>query len=399
MIKKPSFLLLFLLISFGSVSAVLFTPALPQISQFFQVSDSSTQLTVTLFLVGYAMGQLIYGPLANGYGRKKALLMGIGLEIIASMLCVTTRFLPWFWLLVFARFLMALGASVGLKMTFTLVADCYDTVEGNKIISHLMMAFAITPGLGIALGGVLTDHFGWASCFSALGLYGILLFLLAYNMQETLAMPDKNALEIRTIVKKYGHTVKNLPLVCGATLMGCGTAFVYVFASLAPFIAMNHFYLSPMEYGNWNLIPPIGIILGSQLAAKATQKFPPLKAITLGLSIIISSVIVMLLAFLHQMHQAYILFFPLSMIYVGISFIFGNASALAMHATEDKSSASAMMNFINMGIATVSVLLLSLLNTTAPLGLPIVFLILSLFAIGAMQILRQNTAKEKRSVR
>lgn len=73
-IKKPSFFFLFLLISFGSVNAVLFTPALPEISQYFDIKQSVASFTITIFLIGYSFGQLIYGPLANGYGRKSLLL-------------------------------------------------------------------------------------------------------------------------------------------------------------------------------------------------------------------------------------------------------------------------------------------------------------------------------------
>ncbi len=390
--KKPSFLLLFLLISFGSVAAVLFTPALPQISQFFEVTENKVQLTITLFLVGYAVGQLIYGPLANGYGRKIALIFGIALEIIASIFCLLAAKLHLFWLLVAARLLMALGASVGLKMTFTLVADCYEPTEGNKLISHLMMAFAITPGLGVALGGWLTQHYDWPSCFLALAVYGIFLLLLALPMRETALNLDKEALKPRSIINKYKKAFMNIPLLCGGILMGSGTAFVYVFASLAPFIAMNLMHLQPATYGSWNLLPPVGIILGSQLAARASKLLSPLKAIYLGLTIAIIGIAIMFIAFLYGQALAKFLFFPLVIIYVGISFIFGNASSVAMQSTEDKSTASAVMNFINMGIATICVLLLGFVSSTNLLLLPSAFVLLGALGIFSALLLMKHGA-------
>lgn len=274
-IKKPSFLLLFLLISFGSVSAVLFTPALPQISVYFDISNSAAQLTITLFLVGYAVGQLLYGPLANGLGRKKALYIGIGLEIISSLICVLSASLHTFWLLVLARLMMALGASVGLKMSFTLVADCYTPEETTRVISNLMIAFAITPGLGVALGGFLTQHFGWQSCFYFLAFYGVFLFYLTYRMPETATVIDHNALKLSNIFYKYTRKLKNKQLLLGGSLMGCATAFVYLFAALAPFIAMQRMHLNPSEYGLWNLLPPIGIITGSTISARLSNVFVP----------------------------------------------------------------------------------------------------------------------------
>lgn len=371
--RKPAFILLFLLISFGSVSAVLFTPALPQISTYFGVTNSSAQLTITLFLIGYAVGQLLYGPLANGYGRKIALYIGIFLEIVSSLVCVLSASLHWFWLLVVARLFMALGASVGLKMSFTLVSDCYSPQESTKVISHLMIAFAITPGLGVALGGFLTQHLGWQSCFYFLTLYGIFLLYLTYRMPETATAIDQSALKLSNILHKYSRKLKNKQLLLGGALMGCATAFVYVFASLAPFIAMQQMHLNPSQYGLWNLLPPIGIISGSQLSAYLAKRLPAIRAISLGISIMVLGVVLMFIAFaLHWLSPIW-LFLPLMIIYIGMSFVFANASTLAMQTVQDKSSASAMMNFINMGIATLSVLLLGFISTQSSLLLPLVY--------------------------
>src|ERR1700722_395130 len=116
--SKPSFFTLLLMISFASVNAVLFAPALPDIARYFSISDNTAQQTMTWFLVGYALGQLIYSPFANRFGRKPALYIGISLQIISSLLCVLSGAIHEYWLLVLGRFFLALGAGVGLKMTF-----------------------------------------------------------------------------------------------------------------------------------------------------------------------------------------------------------------------------------------------------------------------------------------
>lgn len=377
MTKKPSFLLLFLLISFGSVTAVLFTPALPEIQNYFNVSENQTQLTITLFLVGYALGQLLYGPLANGLGRIKALTIGVIVEIIACFLCVVSGWLHAFWLLVGARLLMAFGASAGLKMTFTLIADCYEDQESRRLISHLMMAFAITPGLGIALGGLLTTYFGWQSCFIALGLYGLFVLSLVLNTSETAKIIDKRSLNLGIILKKYHQKFCSLPLWMGGFFMGIGGACIYIFASIAPFISDKYLHLNASEYGLWNLLPPIGIIIGSQLSAHFSEKFTHVKAIAIGLSIALLGSLLMLLSFVLQQWQGIFLFSPLMVVYIGISFIFGNASTLAMQSDEDKSSASAVMNFVNIGLSTFSVFILSSLSIHNPLILPVSFVLLT----------------------
>src|SRR5689334_10474305 len=95
-----SFPTLLMLISFASVNAVLFTPALPQIADFFSISIESAQQTLGLFLIGYTLGQLLYGPLANRFGRKPALYGGVGLQILSSLLCVLAGSLQFYPLLI-----------------------------------------------------------------------------------------------------------------------------------------------------------------------------------------------------------------------------------------------------------------------------------------------------------
>src|SRR5476651_1390808 len=98
--RQLSFITLLLMISFASVNAVLFTPALPNIAHFFNISNTQAQHTITWFLIGYALGQLLYGPLANRYGRKPALYIGISIQILSSLLCVYSGYLDQYWLLV-----------------------------------------------------------------------------------------------------------------------------------------------------------------------------------------------------------------------------------------------------------------------------------------------------------
>ncbi len=152
--------LLFLLVSFASVGGVLCTPALPQIEVFFAVSYEKAQLVITSYLVGYALGQLPYGPLANGLGRKKTLYIGVAFSIVGCLLSVLSFFTVSFSLLILGRWIQALGACVGMKVSFTMIADVYDQVRAAKEISKTIIAFAIMPGLAIALGGFLTQIIG-----------------------------------------------------------------------------------------------------------------------------------------------------------------------------------------------------------------------------------------------
>lgn len=395
---RPSFLLLFLLISFGSVTAVACTPALPAISLFFGVGAKRTDLVITLFLIGYAVGQLLYGPLANRFGRKIPLYIGISVEILASILCVLAAPLHAFWLLLLARLCMALGASVGLKMTFTLVADAYSQEEMRKIVSHLMLASAITPPLGVAIGGFLSERWGWVSTFYFMALYGLLMLWLTLHMPETAKSRDPHALKFSKIMTKYAATLKTVQLPLAGFIMGSATAFVYVFATLAPFIVMEWMHLSPSQYGLWNLVPSIGIIAGSQLSARLSRTLSPLKAVALGTTIIAIGTFIMGAGFWGGHIVPITLFIPLLVIYVGLGFVYANASGIATGASQDKSNASAMMSFINMGVATLTVLLLGITHVSPVTLLPMAYsalvgcMVLFLVILSALGYIPRNSA-------
>jgi MFS family permease len=367
------FFTLILMMSFASVNAVMFTPALPDIANFFDITHDAAQLTISWFLIGYAVGQLLYGPLANRFCRKPAIYGGIILQIISSFICVLAGFWHEYYILVIGRLLLALGAGVGLKMTFTLVNECYPPKVASKKISYLILAFAITPGLSAALGGTLNQHFGWMSCFYACAGYGMILLTLATRLPETQSAPNYNALKWEHLLHSYGVQFKNRRLVFAALMMGASTCFVYTFAAIAPFVAINMLGMDSAQYGLANILPSLGLAVGSLTSAKLSEKFDNDPMIKIGLIIASIGILIMLAAAWLHANAIHSIFIPMMVIYMGLSAILGNASAIAMSDVKDKSHGAAVMSFINMGTATVVVLGLGWLPVSIYL-MPVLFI-------------------------
>ena len=373
---KPSSVTLLMMISFASVNAVLFTPALPNIAHFFAIHTSVAQQTMTWFLIGYALGQLVYGPIANRFGRKRALYAGLSLQIASSLLCVLSGILHEYLLLVLGRFLLALGSGVGLKMTFTLVHESYETKIANQKITYLALAFAVTPALGVALGGILNEYYGWVSCFYAGGIYGLILLFLVTRLPEMQTTLDFDALKIKNMIHGYASQFKNIQLVTGGLLMGGVTAFTYVFAAVAPFVAIDLHGMSSTTYGIANLLPTIGLISGSLFSAQFSKKYSIRGGILLGILTTGFSNILMMIAILLHQSTVVALFIPMMLNYFGLSLIYANASTIAMSNASDKSHGSSVMSFINMGLVVAIVLSVSLFST-AELLLPTVYIVIS----------------------
>lgn len=354
--QHPSFFMLLLLISFPAVNAVLFTPGLPNLTSAFNISTDQSQYTLSFFLIGYALGQLIYGPLANRFGRKPTIYSGICLQILSSLLCVLAGKILCYPLLILGRLLLALGAGVGLKMTFTLVNDCYPPQMASKKISYLTLAFAITPGISIALGGLLNEHYGWISCFYAGAFYGFLLLLLMTRLPETLEAIDQHALKIKNLLQGYARQFKTISVVAGGLMMGMVTSYIYVFASIAPFIAMNILGMTSTEYGIANMLPTSGLVCGSLFSAHRSDAHPVKNTIYLGIIFISIGLAFMAAMVFAQQPATLSLFLPMTIVYFGLALILANASSIAMGQASNKSQAAAVMSFVNMSTATVSVL-------------------------------------------
>lgn len=377
------FFILLLLVSFGSVSAVLCTPALPAIKEFFGVSVGSVQLIITTYLAGYALGQLPYGPLANGLGRKKALYIGISLAIFGSLLCAASSFFGSFTLLVFARFIQALGACVGLKMSFTMVLDVYDSAKATRLISRFLVAFAIMPGIASAIGGGLVQWLNWESCFYFLALFGLVMLFFVSRLPETSHARDRKALKIREIFSDYRSKFTNSRLLLCGFLVGPGTAVVYVFAARAPFIGIDLIGMRPDTFGLLSCIPSIGMLIGSFSTTWMMKRFALFPLLRLGIWACFFIALIMFIAFAVFSPSIGSLFILISLIYIADAWVFTIGSSMGLTTAKNKSNASAVFNCLNIGTALIAVLLSEWLYPQVAIVLPISML----FLFGVMVII------------
>lgn len=359
--KKPSALVLLFLISFGSIGAVLFTPALPTMSDYFHISSSAAQFTITAYLLGYAFGQLPYGPLANRFGRKKTILIGVALEIIGAALSVFSASMHSFYLLILARFITATGACVGLMMSFTIISDFFHEQQARVLISYLLTAFAIMPGLSVTIGGFLTSYCGWISTFYFLIAYGIVIALMTLTLPETATCLNPRALKISHMLNSYKKVLSNKKLFAYAMIMGGSTAGTYLFSGMAPFISMHFIGLTPKQYGLFNLIPSMGFLVGGLLSAKLANSVSAKSAILIGILTASAGALCLLFLFTQSVLTALDLFLPIAFIQMCNTLIFPNASTLASQNSQDKPTASALMNFLNLSTAVVFVFIGSIM--------------------------------------
>ena len=373
--KQPQLVSLLILSAFASMGAVLMAPALPNIATYFQISTGHAQLTVTLFLIGYACGQLIYGPLANRYGRKPAFYVGICIATIGSLFSILSSPLDSYPLLLTGRLLEALGSSAGLVISFTIIADFYYPEQSRRMISYMMLAFAIVPAVAIFFGGLIVQYLSWQGCFYFLLVYGLLLIIPASMLPETLVQKDFLAIRFHHIHRSYAEVFSNVPLVRYAVMSGLSSTLIYIFAAEGPFIGIHFLGLSASHYGSLAMLPSIGMLIGSAVAVRFSQKISANRLIGLGLACDAVAVASMLVLFLSHDVTIVTLLAPMSLILFAHALISSNASSSAMFFAIDKANGSAVMSFVAITFCVIGTFVLALFQASEAYVMPLIFLI------------------------
>lgn len=309
----------------GLIGTDIFVPSLPSIAQFFHQTQGHTQLTISLFLTGFAVSQLFYGPMSDYFGRKPPLIVGTLLFIIGSVTCIYATSFDW---LCVGRIIQGVGVGAGLSLSRVILRDCYQGTALAIRSSKVGMCVALTPAVAPFIGGVLQQQFGFRSSFIFTLCYGLLiLVLLLFFFKETIQHKNKN-LTLRHTIIQYGALLKNWFFIRYVMISGLAFSAIILYANIMPFILQNQLKLSPIENGSIILLAALGICFGSFISTKTVAKVTPERLI--NLSLISFSFAGFLLILTHYLFGTLLIFLVplifLSTISCGI--IFPNAIAL-----------------------------------------------------------------------
>lgn len=247
----------------GPLSIDLYLPALPAIAEEFHVPDSSVQLTVIGFLLGIAGGQLLIGPLSDRFGRRKPLIGGVLLHVVASVLCVLA---PTIEILQAARVLQGIGGSAGGVVAIAVIRDLYVGLPAAELLARLMLVTGLAPILGPTLGSFLLRIMSWQGLFIVLAAVGALLILLA-----ALAVPETHPPERRriggllSVFRTYGKLLRSRQFVGLCLTAGFSVTIILTYVSASSFVLQQQFGLSASTFGLVFGANAVGLIAATQL--------------------------------------------------------------------------------------------------------------------------------------
>src|SRR3954453_6811885 len=273
--QRPSTLRLTIILgclaAFGPLSIDMYLPSLPTLAQEFRTDTAAAQFTLSIFFIGLAFGQALYGPIADRFGRKRPLLAGCALYMLASVACVLA---PSIEVLVVLRLIQALGGCAGMVISRSVVRDLFDEHESARMYSFLMLVMGIAPITAPLLGGQLLALFGWRAIFWLLGGFGLLcLLMVAFGLPESLPLDRRNRAGVGQALGVYGQLLADRRFMGYALTGGFLMAGMFAYIAGSPFVVIELYGVSPQQYGWIFGANALGLILASQLNRRLLERY------------------------------------------------------------------------------------------------------------------------------
>lgn len=285
----PSLWLLIVLVGFPQISETIFTPSLPEIAASYQTTMSTTQLTMSIYFFAFAFGVFFWGWLSDIVGRRPAMLFGIAVYGLGSLLCFISRDMSF---LLVARFVQAFGASTGSVTTQTILRESYHGKERHSLFAQISAALAFTPALGPLIGGFVGEYFGFRLVFFILVAMSVFVFGYAYFcLPETYDISQRQTIKLLPILKRL---VTNPKVLTYGFLIGAINGILFSYYAEAPFIFTEYFGMKLSTYGFLGIVIALASIVGSLLSKKLLPKMAAEKIIILGLVIMLGGILLIL---------------------------------------------------------------------------------------------------------
>jgi DHA1 family bicyclomycin/chloramphenicol resistance-like MFS transporter len=337
--------LLAALSAIGPLTTDMYLPSLPDIARQLGASTTQVQLTISAYLIGFAVGQILYGPVSDRHGRKPVLLAALALYCVASLACALSTSIE---MLIVSRFVQALGGSGGIVLARAVVRDLYSGVRAGRELSLIGSVMALAPVLAPIAGGVLQTGFGWRSIFVTLvaaGLTGALVVWLL--LPETLEVRATEPVSPATMLKSYRAVARSPAYLAYLGLATTSFAGLFAWISGASFVLQNLYGLSPFNFGLAFAVGSIGFMTGATLAARLVMRLGIDGTIGVGAAALAAGGLGMVAALALGFTSALSLVLPVAIYLAGLGMVLPQAIAGAMTPFPERAgAASALLGFI-----------------------------------------------------
>lgn len=381
-------LLLSLAIAVGQLATSLYLPSLPAMAHELGVGPAAASWTLTAFYIGFALCNLVAGPLADAKGRLPVLLGGLAIYLVGTIVCATA---PSIGLFILGRLIQAAGTSAAPVVARAMLRDVQTEGAGTKAMIWISIAMAASPALGPPLGGLIQQTLGWRWSFWSLAAGGaLILAAAALLLKETL--PPLARIRTTGLPGRYLGLLNDPTYLRNVGALSCLFAGLGVFFATGPFLFITMLGLSPIAYGLLNIVNVAGYLIGSALAGRLARRLSPPALVRTGTLIALVGGIAMAALAAAGIFTAWSILAPVAVVTLGFGIVLpaGTAGALDRHPTQ-AGLASAMLGFIQVAAAAAGTAMAGIMLGHGVLPVACVFLGLTAAAAWLAHGLRPTT--------
>lgn len=349
------------LMAFTSLSTDIYLPAMPAMAK---ELNGNAELTITGFLVGFTIAQLVWGPVSDSIGRKIPLFIGMLVFVIGAAGCAMSYSIGQ---IVFWRIVQAVGACTGPMLARAMIRDLFSSTKAAQMLSTLMIIMAIAPIIGPLLGGQIIRVSSWHGIFWLLTAIGALMFISLFWLPETLTKEKRTPASISNAFVNYWYLLKHKVFMRFTLCITFYYVAAYAFIAGSPIVYISYFGIAPQNYGWLFSVNILGVMLLSFANRYFVYRMPLHQLLQIATAISLAAIFAMSVFVKTELYGIYII--------VGMVFIFfsmnGVVAASATAAALDEvphiaGSASALIGAMQYGSGIISSLLLALFSKGTP---------------------------------
>ena len=336
----------------GPLTTDMYLPSLPDIARQLGASSAQVQLTISAYLIGFAAGQIIYGPVSDRHGRKPVLIGAIALYCAASLACALSTSIE---MLIVARAFQALGGSGGIVLTRAIVRDIYSGAHAGRELSVIGSVMALAPVLAPILGGLIQTAFGWRVTFLALVGAGFAGAAVVWALlPETLNTRAAEPVSLPSILRSYRIVGRNPAYLAYLSITAASYAGLFAWISGSAFVLQDLYGLAPFDFGVAFAFGSVGYMTGSAIAARLVIRLGLDGILGLGGCACAAGGLAMVVAVAFGLISSMSLVLPMAVYLAGLGMVLPQGIAGAMTPFPERAgAASSLFGFLQQTAAAV----------------------------------------------
>lgn len=386
-------LIIFIVVS-SSIAADTYVPALPAIQKYYSTSIGLVKWSITVYMLGLAFSQLIYGPWSDRVGRKYILGVGLAVSLLGDTICI---FAPSISLLIIGRGIQALGIGAAVCLPRSIATDVFQGKLLSQMVSYLSIAFGLAPAVAPIIGGYLLYHWGWQAIFIFIAIYtGVAIAMVCCYLPETYFPTARQRQEkYYAAFSHYRNLIKSPVFMCNVITSSVGLAGIIVYYSFTPFLYQNILGISPIVYGWLAVFVSAGVLIGKGINIALLRIFSMQKLVFLGNTLMLLAALCMLLIGLYGTFNVWGVILPFMLYVMGSGLIFSNAFVSAVGCFQhNKGGSASLYSFIQIFGSVVAGIFATKMMAHNQIPLAVILCVATVVSTGSLFFLmRFNKSK------